>query len=98
MVNAGEMENWAADLENWSLISFPQTWSSTALGFGGIGGQAITSAQTVVFTDHHYAFVYFGGGFAYFLERPNDLFWKDLTSQRLEEVSKASIYRRKVEV
>lgn len=27
---------------------FPQTWSSTALGFGGCGGQAITEAYTTV--------------------------------------------------
>ena len=27
---------------------FSQTWGSTALGFGGIGGQAITSAYTTI--------------------------------------------------
>lgn len=27
---------------------FPQVWGSTALGFGGIGGQAMTTAYTVV--------------------------------------------------
>ena len=27
---------------------FPQTWGSTALGFGGCGGQAITEAYTTV--------------------------------------------------
>ena len=29
---------------------FPQTWGSTALGFGGIGGAAMTPAYTVVVT------------------------------------------------
>src|SRR5688572_32566230 len=28
------------------IFSFPQTWNSTALGFGGIGGAMITSAMT----------------------------------------------------
>lgn len=27
---------------------FPQTWSNTALGFGGVGGQAISDAYTIV--------------------------------------------------
>lgn len=30
------------------MFVFPQTWSSTALGFGGCGGQAITEAYTTV--------------------------------------------------
>lgn len=28
---------------------FPQTWASTALGFGGVGGSAMTIAYTTVF-------------------------------------------------
>lgn len=28
---------------------FPQTWASTALGFGGVGGSALTTAYTTVF-------------------------------------------------
>lgn len=30
------------------MYVFPQTWGSTALGFGGCGGQAITEAYTTV--------------------------------------------------
>lgn len=30
------------------MYVFPQTWNSTALGFGGCGGQAITEAYTTV--------------------------------------------------
>lgn len=30
------------------MYVFPQTWSSTALGFSGCGGQAITEAYTTV--------------------------------------------------
>ena len=61
-------------------FAFPQTWGSTALGFGGPGGQMITSAQTVVVIDHYgpdgktpRAVVYFGGEFAYEAE-PNSGF------------------------
>lgn len=41
---------------------FPQTWGSTALGYGGMGGSAITDAYTVVVCSHNTACVYFGEG------------------------------------
>jgi hypothetical protein len=44
------------------VLLFAQTWGSTALGYGGIGGAAMTSAYTVVvIMDHRYHCVYFGG-------------------------------------
>jgi len=64
---------------------FPQTWGSTALGFGGIGGQAITSAYVCIIESDilgQFA-VYFGGRFAYVIERPNEKFWEDRSSQRM---------------
>lgn len=45
---------------------FPQLWGSTALGFGGIGGAAMTEAYTVVLQGSgHDLAVYFQGCFAY---------------------------------
>ena len=64
---------------------FPQTWSSTALGFGGIGGQAITSAYVCVIESNligQYA-VYFGGRLAYVITRPNEQFWADVHGHRM---------------
>ena len=65
---------------------FPQTWGSTALGFGGIGGAAMTTAYTIVIhsslTDQYC--VYFGGGFAYRIERPNEQFFVDMFNQNME--------------
>jgi hypothetical protein len=64
---------------------FPQTWGSTALGFGGIGGQAITSAYVCVIESNlvgQYA-VYFGGRLAYVIERPNSQFFTDVAGQRM---------------
>ena len=63
-----------------TLYSFPQTWGSTALGFGGIGGQMITQAQTTVImvsTTREYGAVFFGGEFAYSIENVNEAFIKD---------------------
>lgn len=42
---------------------FLQGWGSTALGYGGIGGSAMTDAYTVVVSYGHRQFcVYFGAG------------------------------------
>lgn len=71
------------DLTVYSM--FPQTWSSTALGFGGIGGQAITSAYVCVIESNlvgQYA-VYFGGRLAYVIKRPNEKFVEDIARQRM---------------
>jgi hypothetical protein len=71
------------DLTVYSM--FPQTWSSTALGFGGIGGQAITSAYVcIIESDLVGGFaVYFGGRFAYVINRPNEKFIEDIERHRM---------------
>jgi len=73
---------------------FPQTWSSTALGFGGVGGQAITPAYTVVLESTHMMgyCVYFNGRFAYRIEKPNDHFFGDIIHQQMREVAGAIIH------
>ena len=48
---------------------FPQTWGSTALGFGGMGGAAMTPAYTVVVTGPNGQLaVYWGGRHAYTMD------------------------------
>lgn len=42
------------------VIMFPQTWGSTALGYGGMGGAAMTPAYTVVVQEGDCSCVYFG--------------------------------------
>jgi hypothetical protein len=66
---------------------FPQTWGSTALGFGGIGGAAMTTAYTIVISSDlngQYC-VYFGGQFAYRIDKPNKQFFEDMYSTRMRE-------------
>jgi len=75
------------DLTVYSM--FPQTWGSTALGFGGIGGQAITSAYVCVIESNlvgGYA-VYFGGRLAYVIDRPNEKFIEDISKQRMVDAN-----------
>lgn len=48
---------------------FAQSWSSTALGFSGIGGQAITAAYTVVIKGPDNVFaIYWDAKFAYLVD------------------------------
>ena len=58
------------------LIVFSQTWGSTSLGFGGIGGQAMTSVYTTVIWNEFMNVwaVFFGNRMAYIIKDPNDLF------------------------
>lgn len=67
---------------------FVQTWGSTALGFGGIGGSAMTDAYTVVLrsTYNNEYLVYFNGVFAYKLIKPNKQFFEDIRYKNLEAV------------
>lgn len=48
--------------EEVDVVLFEQTWGSTALGYGGLGGAAMTPAYSVVVSTHKEACVYFGGG------------------------------------
>jgi hypothetical protein len=74
---------------------FVQTWSSTALGFGGWGGSSMTSAiTTIVYRDEikeHIPifYVFFGGSFAYAIKNPNQKFFEDMEREDMAEVSEA---------
>lgn len=64
---------------------FSQTWGSTALGFGDIGGQAITSAYTTIIesVDLGYVAVFFGERMAYVIKHPNEKFVEDIKKRNM---------------
>ena len=72
---------------------FLQTWSSTALGFGGVGGQAISEAYTTVFGDtlKNVYVIFFGNELAYIVENPTEKFFADLKFRMLASVDKSKI-------
>lgn len=76
---------------NLNVDIFPQTWGSTALGFGGIGGQAITTAYTTIVYDvsKKVYVIFFDNKFAYMVESPNDKFIKDMYNRQMLSVDKA---------
>ena len=82
-------------LDDFEIHVFEQTWGSTALGFGGVGGQAMTSATTYVFIPigiNQKCFVYFAGSFAYAVDY-SDKFMKDVLGCNVATVHEYGKYK-----
>ena len=82
-------------LDDFELYTFEQTWGSTALGFGGMGGSAITSARTYVFIPWHDSqkcFVYFAGRFAYAVDY-SEKFMSDVLDGNVAAVYESGKYK-----
>ena len=82
-------------LDDFELHTFEQTWGSTALGFGGVGGQAMTSATTYVFIPigiNQKCFVYFAGSFACAVDY-SDKFMKDVLGCNVAAVHESGKYK-----
>lgn len=71
------------------IINFKQTWGSTALGFGGVGGSAMTDAYTTVLRRGNTWFVFFDGRFAYKVNIDDKTFYEDMKNRRLRSVKEA---------
>lgn len=68
-----------------NIVQFQQIWGSTALGFGGVGGQAMTSAYTTVVILYEYCAVFYAGGYAYTVEN-TEAFWNDVKEHKIEGI------------
>lgn len=79
------------DMEVFAMFS--QTWSSTALGFGGIGGQAISTNYVIIIECNDEYAVYFGDRHAYTITRPNNTFFQDAQSRRMADVRDGHHYK-----
>lgn len=92
--------NTKSTINDFELYTFNQLWGSTALGFGGIGGQAMTTARTYVFipydTNEQFVHVYFGSRWAYSVPYTESL-WEDVKNQRMESVAASGKYFKKIE-
>lgn len=81
------------------IISFEQSWPSTALGFGGLGGNMITTEYTTVIiledleTNKSFADVFFAGKFAYRVPyKSNSLVQKDIEGRSMASVLHSAKY------
>ena len=83
------------------IIMFPQTWGSTALGYGGMGGAAITSAYTIIVCYKMTTYcVYFGCGrlayrvtWADMTPSGRDNFLSDMAARNMASVAKSGKYK-----
>lgn len=65
------------------VFSFPQQFSDTTLGFGGVGGQAFTTAQMTVVICGINACVYVNGRLCHNIKHYSEKFWDDLLAQNI---------------
>ena len=75
-------------VDDFELYVFEQIWGSTALGFPGVGGDAMTTARTYVLIPvycNQKCFVYFAGRFAYSADY-SELFKQDLAKHQMKSV------------
>lgn len=89
-----EDKHFRVGFDDFDMCIFEQTWGSTALGFGGIGGQAMTTVNTYVFipvTCHQNCFVYFDGRFAYQVPC-SESFMEDVRNHSMKSVNKSRLY------
>lgn len=93
-IDTGEVKTRRPYENEVEVFSFPQPWSSTSLGFGGIGGQAFTTVQTTVVIMMREACVYFGGRLAYKVEKIQQNFYEDLKAHNMKGVAGAKVYRK----
>ena len=89
--------------DDFVIHTFTQAWGSTPLGFGGVGGQTITEANTYVLEpvapnapDYKTCHVYFAGRYAYSVPYGTQ-FCVDLVSQNMAPVSEAAARYRSAE-
>lgn len=85
--------------EEVEVVMFPQGWGSTALGYGGIGGAAMTPSYTVIIQEGQCYCVYFGGGrLAYRLDyskmspEGRERLRQDIASQNMASVAEHGRY------
>jgi len=86
---AAEKQKGRPSLYDIDVIQFPQTWGSTALGFGGMGGAAMTKAYTTVIICRDNAAVFFAGRHCYSVDGINDAFKEDLKNKHMRSLKEA---------
>lgn len=89
-----ENKHFRVSVDDFAMNIFEQTWESTALGFGGIGGSAMTTANTYVFIPvacHQNCFVYFDGKFAYQVPYSKS-FMEDVKNHSMKSVNQSRLY------
>ena len=69
------------------VISFTQTFSSTACGSNAAGGQMPTSGQIFIFLNYERKAIIIGPTWSYYINNFTDTFVKDLYNHRMAGIS-----------
>jgi hypothetical protein len=79
---------------SFDVTVFSEWWGSTALGFPGMGGDAMTKAYTTVIEEENSGWygVFFGDRLAYLVPRANERFLDDLNRHQMLSVREAKKY------
>ena len=89
-INVDDKMSTFPDLEVENVWVFTQMWGNTSLGFGGVGGDAMTSAWThVVLTNDGIYHIFFNGRYAYSVENPTERFKSDLENRTMLSIDDA---------
>lgn len=75
------------DFEYDDVISFTQTFSSTACGSNAAGGQVPTSGQVFIFLNYKREAIVVGPAWGYHINNFTDIFVKDLYNHRMAGTS-----------
>lgn len=88
--------NYVEVLERARMKVFTQMWGSTALGFIGVGGQAMTEAYTTVcyLYDEKIYGVFFGEKLAYVIKNPNSAFLDDCSKMEMASQFEVNRYKQ----
>ena len=80
----------------YDIQMFSQVWGSTALGFGGFGGQAMTKAYTTIIKEENTNLygVFFGDRMAYVIENPTKEFFEDIQEHNMKAMDEITPYIR----
>lgn len=90
-INACKGQNYRVFPNDLHVYMFPQTWGDTSLGFGGMGGQAITTALTTIIGDNQNNVwgVFYDERLAYIVTDPTPEFWEDVRNWNIASVRNA---------
>jgi hypothetical protein len=77
---------------------FPQVWSDTSCGFGGLAGQAMTTAFSVVLEDETEGifYIFINGQYAYSAHHSSECFKEDLRKKNLSGKIGCSKYKKEL--
>jgi hypothetical protein len=78
------------------MIMFNQLWENSALGFEEAGYDQLTDSYTIIVKEVYtgWCAVFFGERFAYIVKKPNEKFYSDIHSFRMEPVRNACKYEK----